>query len=213
MGFIQGHEEYTTSVIGFINKCIDDVIPQPEAMDYRQHPHQAKRLELPLSRSGTLIQTLIRNPAMYSDEQSNINTGLRLNPTTLALTLVRCGRACKLLQTTKGNPAVSCPVIRAYQIGKITYARFEASSTEACMRTPAVPDNFVIVLSVADVSKTFKQVNIHKAAGPEGCVPRACVAQPASVFIDIFNLFLTESNSYHHSPCAQESKGSQTHSN
>ena len=44
-------EEYTTSVIGFINKCIDDVVPtvtilwgggqrpQPETMDYRQHPH------------------------------------------------------------------------------------------------------------------------------------------------------------------------------
>jgi hypothetical protein len=41
-----GIEEYTTSVIGFIKKCIDDVvptvttyIPQPESMDYRQHPH------------------------------------------------------------------------------------------------------------------------------------------------------------------------------
>ena len=42
-----GIEDYTTSIIGFINKCIDDVndvsdctyIPQPEAMDYRQHPH------------------------------------------------------------------------------------------------------------------------------------------------------------------------------
>ena len=40
-----GIEEYTTSVIGFINKCIDNVcphsdrtyIPQPETMDYRQH--------------------------------------------------------------------------------------------------------------------------------------------------------------------------------
>ena len=44
-----GIEEYTTSVIGFINKCIDDVVPtvtvhtyQPEAMDYRQHLHRAK---------------------------------------------------------------------------------------------------------------------------------------------------------------------------
>ena len=43
-----GIEEYTTSVIGFINKCIDDVVPtvtvhtvhtQPETIDYRQHPH------------------------------------------------------------------------------------------------------------------------------------------------------------------------------
>ena len=44
-----GIDEYTTSVTGFINKCIDDVvstdvidctyIPQPEVILYRQHPH------------------------------------------------------------------------------------------------------------------------------------------------------------------------------
>ena len=45
------------------------------------------------------------------------------------------------------------------------YTRFEASNTEACMRASGVPDDCVITLSVADVSKTFKQVNIHKAAG------------------------------------------------
>ena len=45
------------------------------------------------------------------------------------------------------------------------YARSEASNTEACMRAPAILDDCVITLSVADVSKTFRQVNIHKAAG------------------------------------------------
>jgi hypothetical protein len=33
------------------------------------------------------------------------------------------------------------------------YARFKASNHEACMRPPAVPDDCVITLSVADVSK------------------------------------------------------------
>ena len=54
----------------------------------------------------------------------------------------------------------------------------------------------VITLLVADVSKTFKQVNIHKAAGPDGSpghVLKACIDQLASVFTDIFNLSLTES--------------------
>ena len=54
----------------------------------------------------------------------------------------------------------------------------------------------MITLSVANVSKTFKQVNIHKAAGPEGlpgCVLRACADQLAGVFTDIFNVSLTES--------------------
>ena len=64
------------------------------------------------------------------------------------------------------------------------------------MRAPAVPDNCVIMLSVANVSKNFKQVNIHKAAGPDrlpGRVLKACADQLASVFTDIFNLSLTES--------------------
>ena len=76
------------------------------------------------------------------------------------------------------------------------YARFEASYTEARMRAPAVPDDYVITLSVLDVSKTFKQVNIRKAVGPDrlpGRVLRACAVQLASVFTDIFNLSLTES--------------------
>ena len=48
------------------------------------------------------------------------------------------------------------------------YARFEAFKTEACMRASAVMDDCVITLSVDDVSKNFKQVNIHKVAGPGG---------------------------------------------
>ena len=53
------------------------------------------------------------------------------------------------------------------------YARFEASNTEACMRASALPDYCVIMLSLADVSKTFKQDNIHKAAGSDGLPGRA----------------------------------------
>ena len=64
------------------------------------------------------------------------------------------------------------------------------------MRAPAVPDDCVIMLSVADVSKTFKPFNIHKDAGADGLPGRvliACVDQLASVFTDIFNISLTES--------------------
>ena len=76
------------------------------------------------------------------------------------------------------------------------YTCFKANNTETCMTAPAVPEDGVITLSTADVSKTFKQVNIHKAAGPEGLpgrVLRACADQLASVFTDIFNLSLSES--------------------
>jgi hypothetical protein len=72
-----------------------------------------------------------------------------------------------------------------------SYARFKAKNTEACMRASAVPDDCVITLSAAYVSKTFKQVNINKAPGPDGLpghVLRACADQLASVYTDIFNL-------------------------
>ena len=45
------------------------------------------------------------------------------------------------------------------------YARFVANNTETCMRAPAVPEDFVITLSTSDMSKMFKQVNIHNAEG------------------------------------------------
>ena len=64
------------------------------------------------------------------------------------------------------------------------------------MRASTVPDNCVITLSIADVGKTFKQVNIHKAAGPDGLPGRvlwACADQLAGVFTDIFNMSLIES--------------------
>ena len=49
----------------------------------------------------------------------------------------------------------------------------------------------MIMLSVANVINTFKQVNIHKAAGSDelpGYVLKACADQLASVFTDIFSL-------------------------
>ena len=76
------------------------------------------------------------------------------------------------------------------------YARFEANNTETYMRAAAVPEDCVITLSTADVSKTFRQVNIYKAAGPDrlpGRVLRACADQLASVFTEMFNLSLSES--------------------
>ena len=57
------------------------------------------------------------------------------------------------------------------------YARFEVSNTETCMRSSVVPNDCVITLSVANVSKTFKQVSHCNS-----------------------NMFQAD----HHCPCAQE---------
>ena len=73
------------------------------------------------------------------------------------------------------------------------FARFE-DITVAPTR-PATKD-CGLSFSLADVSKTFKRVNPRKAAGQDGIISpvlRACTDQLAGVFMDIFNLSLSQS--------------------
>ena len=96
----------------------------------------------------------------------------------------------------KGKPSRELPSDVNIPVKINAYASFEATNTEPCMRAPAVLDDCVITLSVADVSKTFKLINIHKAAGPDGLpgrALRACADKLAGVFTDIFNMSLIES--------------------
>ena len=74
-----GIEEYTTSVTGFINKCIDDVIPTVTVRTYpNQKPWITESIRFELKpraaafkERASLTQKLIRNPAMPSNEESN----------------------------------------------------------------------------------------------------------------------------------------------
>ncbi len=76
------------------------------------------------------------------------------------------------------------------------YARFEADNTAHTESTPAAAAEEVspLSISVADVTRSFKRVNIRKAVGPDvipGRVLRACAFQLAAFFTDIFNLSLS----------------------
>ncbi len=76
------------------------------------------------------------------------------------------------------------------------YARFEAENTTHTESAPAAAAEEVspLSLSVADVTRSFKRVNIRKAVSPDGIpgrVLRACAFQLARVFTDIFNLSLS----------------------
>ncbi len=76
------------------------------------------------------------------------------------------------------------------------YARFEADNTAHTESAPTAAAEEVnpLSLSVADVTRSFKRVNIRKAVGPDGIpgrVPKACAFQLAGVFTDIFNLSLS----------------------
>ncbi len=67
------------------------------------------------------------------------------------------------------------------------YARFEADNTAHTESAPTAAAEEVspLSLSVADVTRSFKRVNIRKAVGPDGIpgrVLKACVFQLAGVF-------------------------------
>ncbi len=76
------------------------------------------------------------------------------------------------------------------------YARFEAHNTAhtESAHTTAAEEGSALSISVADVTWSFRRVNIRKAVGPDGIpgrVLRACTFQLAGVFTDIFNLSLS----------------------
>ena len=95
---------------------------------------------------------------MPSDEPSNnqsVNTGLRLNPTT-GFDACQMWQGLKTITDNKGKPRRELPSDASLPDElNAFYARFEASNTEACTRAPAVLDDCVITLSVADVNKTM----------------------------------------------------------
>ncbi len=72
------------------------------------------------------------------------------------------------------------------------YASFEADNKAHKESAPEEVSSLSI--SVADVTRSFKRVNIRKAVDPDGIpghVLRAYAFQLAGVFTDIFNLFLS----------------------
>ena len=119
-----------------------------------------------------LTRKLTRNPVMLSNEPRNrqsVNTGLKSNRTTHQMLVGWMWQGLQTITDYKGKHSreLASDTSLQHELNYF-YACFEASNTETCMRASAVPDDCVITLSVADVSKTLKQVNNHKAAGPDG---------------------------------------------
>jgi hypothetical protein len=200
-----GIEEYTTSVTGFIDKCIEDVVPTVTVHTY---PNQKPWI------TGNIRTELKGRAAAFKVRDSNPEAYKKCYALRRTIKQAKCQYRAKIESHYTGSDArlmwQGLQTITDYN-GKHShelpsdtslpdelnhfYARFEASNTEACMR--AVPDDCVITLSVADAGKTFKQVNIHKAAGRDGLpgpVLRAYADQQAGVFTDIFNMSLIENN-------------------
>ena len=188
-----GIEEFSTSVIGFINKCIDDVIPKVTVRTYpNQKPWITGNICIELKARAAAFKEWHTNPDNYKKSRYALRRTIKQAKRQYRFKIEsyytvsddrRMWQGLKTITDYKWKPRRELPsdaslpdVLNAF------YARIEASNIEACTRAPAVLDDCVITLSVADVSKIFKQVNIHKAVGLDGFTGRvlkACVDQLA----------------------------------
>ncbi len=97
----------------------------------------------------------------------------------------------------KGNKPATVNIVASLPDELNTfYARFKADNTAHTESASAAAAEEVspLTLSVMDVTRSFKRVNIRKAVGPDGIpgrVLKACAFQLAGVFTDIFNLSLS----------------------
>ena len=96
-----GIEEYTTSVINFINKGIDDIVPTVTVRTYpNQKPWITGNIRNELKARAAAFKEQETNPDTYKKSCSALRQTIkqakcqyRTNPTTPALMLVGCGRA------------------------------------------------------------------------------------------------------------------------
>jgi hypothetical protein len=199
-----GIEEYTTSVTGFINKCIDDVVPTVIICTYpNQKPWITGNIHTELKGRAAAFKERDSNSDAYKKscyalrraiKQAKRQYRTKIESYYTGSDARRVWQGLKTITDYKGKHSHKLPSDKSLPDDLNNfYASFEANNTEECMRASAVPDDCVIMLSIANVSKTLKQVNIHKASGPDGLPGlRACAHQLASV-TDIFNLSLTMS--------------------
>ena len=194
-------EENTTSVTGFINKCIEDIVHSVTVHTYPiQKPWITGNIRTELKGRAAAFKVrdsykkscyALRRTIKQAKHQYRAKIESYYTGSDTSSDARRMWQGLQTITDYKGKHSreLHSDTSLPDELNHF-YARFEVSNTEACMRASAVPDDCVITLSVPDVNKTFKQVNIHKATGPDGFPRRlllTCADPLASVFTDIFN--------------------------
>ncbi len=198
-------EAYSDTVTCFIRKCIDDVVPTKTIRIYpNQNPWINSDVRSALSARTSAYKsgnTDDRKQASY-DLRRSIKAAKRTyknkveehfnnnNPRSM-------WQGINNITGFKGNKAATVNIAASLPDELNTfYARFEADNTAHTESAAAAAAEEVspLTLSVADVTRSFKRVNIRKAVGLDGIpgrVLKACAFQLAGVFTDIFNLSLS----------------------
>ena len=193
--------EYTEFVLGYICKCIDDVV---QRMNVRTFPNQkpwvngevssALKARTAAYHSGDpceykiaryeLRKTIKLAKRQYREKVESYYTGSNTRDMWSGL---------KTITDYKGKSHQAEVSVSLAEELNTFYARFESHTrSEVLLEQDSCP----LQVSVTDVCKSFRRVNVHKAPGPDnipGRVLKACAPELAEVFSDIFNLSLSQS--------------------
>ena len=192
-------EAYSETVTCFIRKCVEDVVPTKTIHIYpNQKPWINSDVRAALSartsafKSGNADD---RKQASY-DLRKSIKAAKRQYKNKVEEQFNTSDargmwQGINKITDFKGNKPATVNIAASLpdELNNF-YARFEAHNTAHTESAPAAAAEEVSALSVsvADVTRSFRRVNIRKAAGPDGIpgrVLRACAFQLAGVFTDI----------------------------
>ena len=120
------NEEYTTSVTGFINKRIEDVIPTVTVQtNPNQKPWITGNILTELKGRAAAFKVWDSNPEAYKKscyalrrtiKQAKHQYRAKIESYYTGSDARWMWQGLQTIQTTKGSTAVSCPVTRAYQM-------------------------------------------------------------------------------------------------
>ncbi len=189
-------EVYSDTVMSFIRKCIEYIVPTKTICIYpNQKPWINSDVRAALSAWTSAFKsgnTDDWKQASYDLRKSikatkrQYKTNLKNNSTPTMQEV--CGRASTTSQVLKGiNQLLWTLYISLPDELNTFYARFEADNTAhtESAHTAAAEEVSPLSISVADVTRSFKRVNIRTAVGPDGIpgrVLRACTFQLAGGF-------------------------------
>ena len=157
-----GIEEYTASVIGFINKCIDvDVVPTVTVHTCpNQKPWIPGNIRIELKARAATFKEWDTNPDAYMKsryalrrtiKQAESQYRIKIESYYTGSAARRMWQGLKTITDYKGKPRCVLPIDASLPDElNAFYARFDASNTDACTRKPAFLDDCVITLSVAN---------------------------------------------------------------
>ncbi len=198
-------EAYSDTVTCFIRKCIEDVVPTKTIRIYRnQNPWINSDVRSALSARTSAFKsgnTDDRKQASY-DLRTSIKAAKRQYKNKVEEHFNNniprsMWQGINNITGFKGNKPATVNIAASLPDELNTfYALFKADNTAHTESAPTAAAEEVspLSLSVADVTRSFKRVNISKAVGPDGIpgrVLKACAFQLAGVFTDIFNLSLS----------------------